>query len=203
MNNPRKEIFNNLAYDWDKMNILDVKQINSINDVLDDSSIQNNDYILDVGCGTGILIPYLLDRISDEGKVIGIDVSERMIEIAKNKYNDNRLYFIVNDIFHYDFKDLSFNKIFVFSTFPHLDEKDKILNRFYKILNKDGLLIIFHLAGSSHINFFHKNKVQNSILKKDYLPCINELRNIIDDERWIEVSMVDKDDLYLIKLKKK
>jgi ubiquinone/menaquinone biosynthesis C-methylase UbiE len=39
--------------------------------------------LLDVGCGPGTLVPHLLPKIEPGGRVIGADVSDRMIERAR------------------------------------------------------------------------------------------------------------------------
>jgi SAM-dependent methyltransferase len=52
-------------------------------DLLD---IQANDNVLDLGCGTGHITKIIRDKT--EGKVIGVDPSEGMIEKAKEKYSN-------------------------------------------------------------------------------------------------------------------
>ena len=46
------------------------------------SYLKQNDYILDIGCGTGELLKYYNDK---KFKISGIDISEEMIKISKQK----------------------------------------------------------------------------------------------------------------------
>jgi demethylmenaquinone methyltransferase/2-methoxy-6-polyprenyl-1,4-benzoquinol methylase len=199
--NPRKEIFNNMASTWDKTIIFSDEQKKTIKKVIRKSCIKQNDDILDVGCGTGILVNYILKKINKNGKLTLIDVSDKMIDEAKNKFNDERLTFICADIYDHIFTK-KFDKIFVFSAFPHLHDKGKALEIFYELLKYQGKLIIFHVESSKAINTLHKEKVHNEILKKDYLPNIDEFKGIIDNKKWKEISLIDRHALYLIMLEK-
>lgn len=203
MTNPRKEIFNNIAEQWDEMAVLNDEQKKTIDNVIDYAKLSDGDYVLDVGCGTGVLVPYILNKIGNSGAVIGLDVSNKMIEQAKNKLSDDRVKFIDGDIYKYKFENNNFDKIFVFSAFPHLHNKKESLEIFYDILKAGGKLIIFHVESSDDINFFHSNKVKNPVLKKDYLPNLDEIRKIIDLSKWEFISMKDTDGLYLVLLQKR
>ncbi|GAA0207277.1 hypothetical protein GCM10008944_26500 [Cytobacillus oceanisediminis] len=41
--------------------------------------------VLDIGCGTGLNLPLLLDRIGPAGRVVGVDASAAMLEQAHRK----------------------------------------------------------------------------------------------------------------------
>jgi ubiquinone/menaquinone biosynthesis C-methylase UbiE len=41
--------------------------------------------VLDVGCGTGRNLPYLVPRVGERGRVIGLDFSEGMLERARRR----------------------------------------------------------------------------------------------------------------------
>lgn len=47
------------------------------------------DAVIDVGCGTGLMFPHLLQRVGASGRVIGIDSSERMLALAQEKAQAN------------------------------------------------------------------------------------------------------------------
>ncbi len=201
MENPRKKIFNNLAETWDEHSILTTEKQKTVNDILNHSSILLNDRILDVGCGTGILIPYLLYRLGTKGEIIGIDLAENMIKIARSKFNDKRVSFIAGDILVKAFPHNSFDKIFVFSTFPHFDDKEKYFKVFYTILKRFGILTIFHVASSIDINNYHQ-KLETEELKKDYLPSINEMVEFTRGSKWKVIAAEDKTDLYQFQVMK-
>ena len=45
--------------------------------------------VLDIGCSDGLMIQSLLDRFGDDGRFIGIDVSEPMLQKAKFRFLDH------------------------------------------------------------------------------------------------------------------
>ncbi len=195
MKNPRQEIFNSMAEKWDEMIILTPRQKATIKHVINNSKLSKQDKILDVGCGTGVLIPYIIKNLGDTGKIICIDVSDKMIKVAKKKNNDKRVAFKHSDIFKYKKKNY-FDKIFLFH------DKKNSFKIFHDLLKKGGKLVIFHVESSIFINNLHKNKIENEILKNDHLPDINEIKKLIDLSLWKIISTEDKEGLYLVYLEK-
>ena len=50
--------------------------------------------VVEIGCGTGLNFQYILNYIGSRGKLIGIDLTDAMLEKAKekvNKYNWNNV----------------------------------------------------------------------------------------------------------------
>lgn len=97
------------------------------------------DRILDLGCGPGQHSKYFSDCGFD---VSGIDLSEKMISIAKRKYSD--IDFQVMDIENLDFKNNTFDGIWASASILHI-EKEKIphtLLRLSNILKDNGIIYI-------------------------------------------------------------
>jgi SAM-dependent methyltransferase len=51
--------------------------------VVDALDVRRGDVVVDVGCGTGLCLPLLQERIGAEGVIIAVDESEPMLEIAR------------------------------------------------------------------------------------------------------------------------
>ena len=47
--------------------------------------LEPNARVLDIGVGTGAIIPYLAQQLGEEGQVIGIDFSEKMVDVANQR----------------------------------------------------------------------------------------------------------------------
>jgi ubiquinone/menaquinone biosynthesis C-methylase UbiE len=76
--------FDSLADSWDD----DMIKIQwKIDKILDVAEVTEGKTVLDVACGTGVLIPDYLKRNVE--KCVAVDISERMIEIAKIKFSQN------------------------------------------------------------------------------------------------------------------
>src|SRR5574344_27930 len=83
------QYFNELASNWDEHISLNEETISTI---LDKAGIVEGSRVLDVATGTGVLIPYYLKRKVES--VCGIDISPKMIEIARSKFDDPRVSFV-------------------------------------------------------------------------------------------------------------
>jgi len=54
-----------------------------------------------LGCGTGISSQEIYQRIGGKGRLIGIDISPRMLDVAKKKFQGkDNVRFIVGDAFN-------------------------------------------------------------------------------------------------------
>ena len=77
----KKEIasfFDSLAESWDEEMI---KSQWKIDRILSIAEVTEGKSVLDVACGTGVLVPDYISR--NVRKYVGIDISHNMIEIAK------------------------------------------------------------------------------------------------------------------------
>jgi len=52
---------------------------------IDALRLGRGDIVLDLGCGTGLNLPLLLDRVGPEGHVIGLDRSSSMLAVARDR----------------------------------------------------------------------------------------------------------------------
>jgi ubiquinone/menaquinone biosynthesis C-methylase UbiE len=96
--------------------------------------------LLDVGCGVGNGHPMLVGRI---GALTGIDVSERSIELAREK-NPTVEYATFEGI-NLPFNDASFHVVFAVSVFHHvpLTDRSALAREIRRVLRSAGLFVIF------------------------------------------------------------
>lgn len=100
-----------------------------------------NSKILDIGCGYGLL----LKTFKDAGykHLIGIDISEEQIEIAKKLYPEINFY-CLNLISYLKDSNEKYDLVTAFDVLEHLDKEEALttLELIYKRLNENGQLII-------------------------------------------------------------
>lgn len=98
--------------------------------------------ILDFGCGDGLSCE-LLKKAFPESEVIGIDVSEESIKIAKEK-NCGCEFFVYNGQ-ELPFKAEEFDLIFSSCVFHHIPKENQqnLLHGLYNVAAKDAKLFIF------------------------------------------------------------
>ena len=76
-----KEYFDTRAADWDRTLI---KNDQTIQTILELAGVHSGAHVLDVACGTGVLIPYYLER--KVASVTAVDISAEMIRLAQSKF---------------------------------------------------------------------------------------------------------------------
>ena len=105
------------------------------------SLLSNSDVLLDFACASGEMS---LDIAPSVQQVHGIDLSEKMIELAdqkaRNRQVDN-INFNSIDVFDPELESESFSAIIAFSIFHLLDDAPKVLARLNDLLATGGLLI--------------------------------------------------------------
>lgn len=103
--------------------------------------VKQTDYVLDVGCGTGLTACFLAKAIGC--KVIGIDIHPVMIERAKERAEKERLGDLVQfqtaDIFALPFPANTFDLVLAESLTVFLD-KVKVYRHVYRVLKPGGRL---------------------------------------------------------------
>ena len=93
--------------------------------------------VLLLGCGTAEESE-LLSQYKPK-KIIGIDISEKSIEVAKESYPDCDFY--VGDMLNLPFNNNEFDFIFSSLAISHVEDKDKVFKELSRILDKDGELL--------------------------------------------------------------
>lgn len=87
---------------------------------------------------------FLFDLAKNNINVYGIDISSKIVALAKKKAKDLKvsLHLSVQDVRKLDLKDESFDLIISNSTLDHFPEIEKALLEIYRTLKKDGVLIL-------------------------------------------------------------
>ena len=52
--------------------------------------VQRGDTVLDVGCGTGLCMPLLQDKVGSTGAIVGVDASADMLDVAGERVAEHR-----------------------------------------------------------------------------------------------------------------
>ncbi|AEM72812.1 Methyltransferase type 11 [Caldicellulosiruptor acetigenus 6A] len=188
-----REYFNSLAGTWDSIVQHDPQKLKKIIDMTD---IKEGDTVLDVGCGTGVLEGYLLKKVGKSGKIVAVDISEKMIEKAKQKFKDaSNITFLCADALCLDFEEY-FDVVFCYSVFPHIDDKEKAIKNFAKMLKQNGKLIIAHSQSRQAINELHKKLP--APINSHLLPEMDQIISWCKDAGLEMILGVDNDEMLLL-----
>lgn len=145
--------------------------------VFDKLSEKDNFNILDMGCSDGLNIRAMLKLFKNRGHFLGIDVSQPMIDKAKNIFsivnsvNDNQVDIEYCDL-RTDFPDSMFDAILSVLTiqFTPIEYRQNIIQSVYNHLNDGGCFIFVEkvLGNSSNLNDLFVKNYYKLKRKNDY-----------------------------------
>jgi ubiquinone/menaquinone biosynthesis C-methylase UbiE len=144
--------FDNLADSWDKLAVHPPERVEF---VLATIGVREGYRVLDVGCGTGILSPWLSQAVGPSGKVVAVDLSPRMIALAREKRRLPNVEYRVVDFLDLAPADGRFDLVMVYSAFPHFFDRTAFFAKAVSLLEPGGLLAIAHIESRATINAFH------------------------------------------------
>jgi len=137
------------------------------------SYLSSDDYVLDIGCGTGTQCDDLANNVKH---VTGIDISKKLLDIAEMRKIERQIRnveFVQTTVFDERFKSCSFNVIMAFYVLHFFEDLDEVVRRVYDILKPGGTFIL-ESACLGENNIITGNLVRLSG-KLGFLPLINLL----------------------------
>lgn len=174
----RRSFFDSTASDWDRLIQADLRG-DKLARMVDGFGIHEREAILDVGTGTGILLPFLGKAAGREGTVVAIDFSFKMLEAAASHTFPIRPAFFNAGVGAIPFKSGSFDKVTCFSAFPHFPDKARALSEMVRVLKGQGALFIAHLHSIEEIAALHSG-VGGSV-RGDRLPDKESLAGLMSE----------------------
>jgi ubiquinone/menaquinone biosynthesis C-methylase UbiE len=191
----RREFFNEIADTWYKrFQTQDLTKF--LEQLVPTLGLLPGQKVLDVGAGTGILIPFLLQAVGPTGLVVAVDFAEKMANICKAKYaNSPNVSVQVQEAEKLEFPSQTFDAVICFGSFPHIENKEESLQRLNQVLKTDGKLIIAHALSSQEIEAHHHNT--STAVSHDVLPERTEMKHLLKEAGFFGICIVDKPGRYI------
>jgi len=190
----RKKFFGEIAQDWEREH-RNNKEKGRLRKLFKHFLLSREDWIMDAGCGTGRLVPFILEAVGEKGILVESDFSREMLKIGKDKYKQKNLYFIQADGQMIPLRENIFDAVVCFALFPHLPDKARALVEFRRILKPGKPLYIAHLMSREELNRFH-SRVKGPVTQ-DFLPAREEMEELFSSAGFREFAIKDERSLYI------
>ena len=183
------EFFDRMAPRWDADMI---RHEDVIAKILDGAGVKPGVKVLDVACGTGVLIPDYLER--QVARVTGVDIAPEMIRIASGKFPQEHVSFLCGDVEDMALED-RYDVIMVYNAFPHFPEPERLVRVLSGLLGPGGRLTIAHGMSRAAIDNHHRgtaSKVSCGLISEHVLAAMMRkyltLEVKISDARMYQVT---------------
>lgn len=114
--------------------------------------VNEGDRVLDAGCGTGRLAPFIIKK---NAQYTGCDNAETIIDIAREQYADIGADFVVADITQLPCKENTFDTVFCLAALHHIPSQElriTVMHELYRVAKKRVVLTVWNL----YANYYRK-----------------------------------------------
>ncbi len=151
--------------------------------------------VLDAGCGTGRLLPFLQSAVGPDGWIAELDFAAEMLLLGRMKARLASVAFLQADSEKLPFRSAAFDAVVCFSLFPHLDHPKAAASEFRRVLIPGCRLFIAHLMSREELNRMHGTT--SGPVRHDMLPDAAAMTCLLESTGFSQVCIVDRPGLYL------
>jgi ubiquinone/menaquinone biosynthesis C-methylase UbiE len=189
-----KRYFDQLARTWDQE--LPPERLNCLSRIIEELDIRPGCHVLDIGSGTGVLVPFLAAKLGSEGRIIALDLSMEMLVQAQAKDFPPVVAFAQADVITIPLADDSMDLAMCNSAFPHFGDKGKALKEIARALRANGRVVICHTMSRQALNRLHQ--CIGGMVADDLLPDESQIRRLVEQARLQITHFEDGPERYLV-----
>lgn len=186
-----REFFDQAAANWDALETVETHA--RLREIVTELGIPPGARVLDVGCGTGILFPLLIEATRGQGCIVALDLAGQMLRCAQAK--GYPVVCIQGDAQALPLVEASFDWIICNAVFPHFADKCQALRELNRTLRRHGTLVICHGNDRQTINQIHHSA--GGVIAHDMLPDADEMRRLLYQARLRPIEIQDAPDRYV------
>jgi ubiquinone/menaquinone biosynthesis C-methylase UbiE len=189
-----QKYFDQLAPTWDKE--LTPERLKCLGNIVRELGIKPGYHMLDIGSGTGVLLPFLITELGGEGRIVALDFSADMLVQARAKNFPPMVVFAQADVLAIPLADNSVDMAICNSAFPHFGDKVKALKEIARALKNNGRMVICHTMSREMLNRLHQSV--GGIVANDLLPDEFQLRALTKQAELKITRFEDNPERYLV-----
>lgn len=189
-----QEYFDQLAPTWDKE--LTPERLKCLGNIVKELGIKPGCYVLDIGSGTGVLLPFLITELGYKGRIVALDFSAEMLGQARAKNFSPIVGFAQADVLAIPLADNSLDMAICNSVFPHFGDKVRALREIARVLKHNGRLVICHTMSRDMLNRLHQSV--GGVVANDLLPDESQLRALMKQTGLKITRFEDNPERYLV-----
>lgn len=192
--NVKRDYFNQLAERWDGMPTPPDAPAR-VARFVDRAVRPGSRLILDVGCGTGVLLPALREA-AGVARIVETDIAERMLAENRRKRAAGLVEHVCAEALRMPFPEQQFDTVLCFGVLPHLGDPDAALARLWTNVKSGGVLAVGHLMGSGTLNTFHA--ALPAPVNQDRLPSAEAVACLLSGLGGAVLAAEDAPDWYFV-----
>lgn len=176
--------------------------------------IKQGQIVLDLGSGAGIDCFIASKKVGEKGKVIGVDMTKKMIQLAKEnakKYGFKNVEFKLGDIEKLPIPDNTIDVIMSNCVINLAPSKQKVFKEANRVLKKGGYMLVSDIVLLKELSKWQREDkdliagcVGGAILRDEYLKIAREagfVVEIIDEDKQISKRQYNNIPLESLKIK--
>jgi len=178
-----KDVSKSIGYSEEEMNLVPEANLGlGCGNPIALANIKKGGVVLDLGSGAGFDSFLASKKVGENGKVIGVDMTEKMIKKAwenAKKYNYKNVEFKLGDIENLPLENNSVDVVISNCVINLAPDKDKVFSEAFRVLKKGGRMFISDIVLLKELSDNQKKDegllagcVAGALLKDDYLEKI-------------------------------
>lgn len=193
----RQHFFDQHAQGWEERNYSPEK-LRQVDALVASLPLAQGMNIVDVGCGQGVLTPFVRAAVGAAGRIAAVDPSACMLAHAARR--DAQLWPLLARAEELPLLDGWADMVLCFSAFPHIEDKEAAAREFFRVLKPGGRVYVLHIDGRQKLNQLHD---RHQAVCGDHLPCPFGMKALFGAAGFAAMQVEDAEDHYYFSACKK